>query len=187
MGRSLTPPHPLQTAKGVCMMFAPKKTASLLRLFALLVCSSFVLLTGAAQDNAGADYTFETIEVPGVDFLALTASNDFEEYAGYTRNADGKEVAFTLMDGEFTTYDFPGSQKTHFYALANNGIAAGPLCGQRRSVPWRRFGERRAAPIRFSRFRPDGDLRHQRRDGRFDRQFHRRFRRPPRVHRLRCH
>ena len=71
-------------------------------------------------------YTFESINVPGVDFLALTASSDFEDYAGYTRSADGeKEVAFTLIDGVFTTYDFPGSQKTHFYALGNNGNAAG--------------------------------------------------------------
>ena len=71
-------------------------------------------------------YTFETIDVPGVDFLALTASSDFEDYAGYTRSADGeKEVAFTLIDGVFMTYDFPGSQKTHFYALGNNGNAAG--------------------------------------------------------------
>ena len=72
------------------------------------------------------DYTFERIEVEGVQFLALTASSDFEDYAGYTQLADGeKEVAFTIIDGVFTTYDFPGSQKTHFYALGNNGNAAG--------------------------------------------------------------
>ena len=72
------------------------------------------------------DYTFETISVPGVDFLALTASNDFDGYAGYTQLADDKkEVAWTLIDGVFMTYDFPGSQKTHFYALGNNGNAAG--------------------------------------------------------------
>ena len=41
-------------------------------------------------------------------------------------SADGeKEVAFTLIDGVFETYDFPGAQKTHFYALGNNGLAAG--------------------------------------------------------------
>ena len=34
-------------------------------------------------------------------------------------------VGFTLIDGEFTTYDFPGSQNTYFYALGNNGVAAG--------------------------------------------------------------
>ena len=71
-------------------------------------------------------YTFESIDVPGVDFLALTASSDFEDYAGYTKSADGeKDVAFTLIDGIFTTYDFPGSQNTYFYALGNNGDAAG--------------------------------------------------------------
>ena len=72
------------------------------------------------------NYTFQTINVPGIEFLALTASSDFEDYAGYTRSPDGeKEVAFTLIDGVFTIYDFPGSQKTHFYALGNNGQAAG--------------------------------------------------------------
>ena len=76
--------------------------------------------------HAGATYTFESIDVPGVDFLALTASSDFEDYAGYTRSTDGeKEVAFTLIDGVFTTYDFPGSKNTYFYALGNNGQAAG--------------------------------------------------------------
>ena len=30
-------------------------------------------------------YTFETIEVPGVDFLEVAASNDFGDYAGNTR------------------------------------------------------------------------------------------------------
>ena len=71
-------------------------------------------------------YTFETIDVPGAEILVLTASSDFEDYAGNARSADGeKEVAFTLIDGVFTTYDFPGSQKTHFYALGNNGNAAG--------------------------------------------------------------
>ena len=72
------------------------------------------------------NYTFEMVGVPGVDFLSLTASSDFEDYAGYTKSADGeKEVAFTIIDSVFTTYDFPGSQKTHFYALSNDGTAAG--------------------------------------------------------------
>ena len=72
------------------------------------------------------NYTYETIDVPGVDFLAVTASSDFEDYAGYTKSADGeKDVAFTLIDGVFKTYDFPGSQGTYFYALGNNGVAAG--------------------------------------------------------------
>ena len=71
-------------------------------------------------------YTFESIDVPGVDFLAVTASSDFEDYAGNMRGPDGeKDIAFTLIDGVFTTYDFPGSQGTYFYALGNNGVAAG--------------------------------------------------------------
>ena len=47
-----------------------------------------------------AKYTFESIEVEGVDKLTLTASSDFEDYAGYTPSPDGeKMVAFTLIDG----------------------------------------------------------------------------------------
>ena len=119
-------PRSLQTAKDTRMMLAPKKTASLFRMFALTVCLFPVLLmSAAAQDSGPVNYTFEKIEVPGVDFLAVTASSDTEDYAGYTRNADGKEVAFTLIDGVFKTYDFPGSQKTHFYALDNEERAAG--------------------------------------------------------------
>ena len=110
------------------------RTSFLFYTFTLFLCfSSVILMDTGAQDNtepidapATANYTFETIEVEGVDFLAITASSDFEDYAGYTKSADGeKEVAFTLIDGVFTTYDFPGSQKTHFYALGNNGNAAG--------------------------------------------------------------
>ena len=72
------------------------------------------------------NYTFESIDVPGVDFLAVTASSDFEDYAGNTRSADGeKDVGFTLIDGVFATHDFPGAQGTYFYALGNNGVAAG--------------------------------------------------------------
>ena len=71
-------------------------------------------------------YTFESIDVPGIDFLAVTASSDFEDYAGNTPGPDGeKMVAFTLIDGVFATYDFPGSKNTYFYALGNNGNAAG--------------------------------------------------------------
>ena len=98
----------------------------------LFVClNSFFLGNSAAQVQdepvgISANYTFETIDVPGVDFLALAASSDFEDYAGYTLSPDSeKEVGFTLIDGVFETYDFPGSQKTHFYALGNNGLAAG--------------------------------------------------------------
>ena len=110
------------------------KTGFLLYTFTLFLCLNFFFLGNTeAQNNtepvvasANENYTFKTIDVPDVDFLALTASSDFEDYAGYTRSADGeKEVAFTLIDGVFTTYDFPGSQNTYFYALGNNGQAAG--------------------------------------------------------------
>ena len=108
------------------------KPSFLFYTFTLFVClNSFFIRNSAAQVTdepvgISANYTFETIDVPGVEFLALTASSDFEDYAGYTLSADGeKEVGFTLIDGVFETYDFPGSQKTHFYALDNNGLVAG--------------------------------------------------------------
>ena len=111
-------------------MYTQIKSSFSFYTFTLLVCfSSFFLKDTAAQDNtepANVNYTFETIDVPGVDFLAVTASSDFEDYAGYTKSADGeKDIAFTLIDGVFTTYDFPGAQNTYFYALGNNGNAAG--------------------------------------------------------------
>ena len=105
------------------------KTNFLFYTFTLLICfNSLFLINTPAQvgESASDNYTFETIDVPDVDFLALTASSDFEDYAGYTKSADGeKDVAFTLIDGVFNTYDFPGSQNTYFYALGNNGNAAG--------------------------------------------------------------
>ena len=109
------------------------KTNFLFYTFTLLLClNPFFLPTTTAQVGDGPSvasasdtYTFETIEVEGVDFLALTASSDFEDYAGYTKNADEKIVAFTLIDGDFMTHDFPDAQETRFYALGNNGQAAG--------------------------------------------------------------
>ena len=115
-------------------MYIQIKTSFLFYTFTLFVClNAFFLRDAAAQGNnesavaaSGSSYTFESIDVPGVDFLAVTASSDFEDYAGYTKSSDGeKEGAFTLIDGVFTTYDFPGSQNTYFYALGNNGNAAG--------------------------------------------------------------
>ena len=110
------------------------KISALLYIFALSMClNSFFLGNSVAQigdgsviATGGSTYTFESIDLPGTEFLALTASSDFGDYAGYTRSTDGeKEVGFTFIDGVFTTYDFPGSQKTHFYALGNDGRAAG--------------------------------------------------------------
>ncbi len=113
-------------------MYNQIKTRFLFCIFTFFVClNSFFVRDTAAQVSdepvgISANYTFETIDVPDVDFLAVAASSDFEDYAGYTKSADGeKDVAFTLIDGVFDIYDFPGSQKTHFYALGNNGLAAG--------------------------------------------------------------
>ena len=78
------------------------------------------------SETPTADYIFETIEVPGVDFLEVTASNDRGHYAGNTRSPDdSKFIGFTLIDGVFTTYDAPNSERTVFYGLNNAGQAAG--------------------------------------------------------------
>ncbi len=115
-------------------MYIRIKTNFLFYTFALFLCLNFFFLrdTAAQTDNAPTapspefTYTYESIDVPGVDFLELTASSDFEDYAGNTKSADDEKiVAFTLIDGVFTTYDFPGSQNTYFYAFGNNGVAAG--------------------------------------------------------------
>ncbi len=96
----------------------------------LIVCFTGYAVTGVSAETPIADYTFETIEVPGVDFLEVAASNDFGDYAGNTRSPDGeKTIGFTLIDGVFTTYDFPDSLNTYFYALDNAGKAAGHYKG----------------------------------------------------------
>ncbi|MDE0427114.1 MAG: T9SS type A sorting domain-containing protein [Candidatus Poribacteria bacterium] len=92
----------------------------------LIICFISHTVAQVSTETPIADYTFETIEVPGVDFLEVSASNDFGDYAGNTRSPDGKKtIGFTLIDGVFTTYDFPGSLNTFFYALDNAGKAAG--------------------------------------------------------------
>ena len=115
-------------------MYNQVKPSLLFYTFTLFVCFNFVFLGNSAAQvdsgtpvaTGGSNYTIETIDVPGVEFLAVTASSDFEDYGGYTKSADGeKEVAFTLIDGVFTRYDFPGAQNTYFYALGNDGRAAG--------------------------------------------------------------
>ena len=69
------------------------KTGFLFLMFTLCLClNSFFLPNTDAQVNItpvatpnDSDYTFESIEVEGVDFLAVTASSDFEDYAGNTK------------------------------------------------------------------------------------------------------
>ncbi len=71
-------------------------------------------------------YIYETINIPGVDFLEVTASNDQGDYAGNTKSpVNNKIIGFTLIDGVFTTYDVPDSRQTTFYGLNNAGQAVG--------------------------------------------------------------
>ncbi len=99
----------------------------------IMYLNSFFLKSTDAQDGdnpvvaiGGTNYTVETIDVPGVEFLELTASSDRGDFAGNTKSADGEKIiGFTLIDGEFLTHDFPDSLNTYFYALGNTGIAAG--------------------------------------------------------------
>ena len=79
-----------------------------------------------ASSESTVEYIFETIEVPGVDFLELTSSNDLGHYAGNTRSPDGENmVGFTLIDGVFSTYDVPDSLTFGFYGLNNAGQTVG--------------------------------------------------------------
>ena len=111
-------------------MYSQIKTSSLFStFFTVFLCLNLFLIgkaTAQVSESASDNFTFETIEVEGVEFLAVTSSSDFEDYGGYTMRADDEKiVAFTLIDGVFMTYDFPDAQETRFYALGNNGQAAG--------------------------------------------------------------
>ena len=80
----------------------------------------------ADPPEATVEYIFETIEVPGVDFLELTSTNDLGHYAGNTRGPDGENmIGFTLIDGMLSTYDVPDSLTFGFYGLNNAGQAVG--------------------------------------------------------------
>ena len=99
----------------------------------LAICLFLVSLHGGtvpwallASSESTADYIFETIDVPGVDFLELTSSNDLGHYAGNTRGPDGENmIGFTLIDGVLSTYDVPNSLTFGFYGLNNAGQAVG--------------------------------------------------------------
>jgi len=109
-------------------MYSQIRTSFWFSIFTLCFCLNAVAQVAdePVTDPPSSAYIYESIDVPGVEFLELAASSDFEGYAGNTLSADGqKEIGFTLIDGIFTTYDFHGSQKTHFYALGNDGTAAG--------------------------------------------------------------
>ena len=80
----------------------------------------------ADPPEATVEYIFETIEVPGVDFLELTSINDLGHYAGNTRGPDGENmIGFTLIDGMLSTYDVPDSLTFGFYGLNNAGQTVG--------------------------------------------------------------
>lgn len=92
----------------------------------LICCATSHTIAQVGTETPTADYIFETIEVPGVDFLEVTSSNDFGHYAGNTQSPDdNKLIGFTLIDGVFSTYDVPDSERTVFYGLNNVGQAAG--------------------------------------------------------------
>ena len=92
----------------------------------LIICFMGYAVIPVAAETPIADYIFETIEVPGIDFLEVAASNDFGDYAGNTRGRDGEKiVGFTLIDGIFRRHDFKGSVNTFFYGLDNTGKAVG--------------------------------------------------------------
>ena len=99
----------------------------------MAICLILVLIDGntllwalSESSESTVEYLFETIEVPGVDFLELTSTNDLGHYAGNTRGPDGEEmVGFTLIDGVFSTYNVPDSLTFGFYGLNNAGQAVG--------------------------------------------------------------
>ena len=102
-------------------------------IFFLAICLFLVSLHGGAvlwalpaSSESTVEYLFETIEVPGVDFLELTSTNDLGHYAGNTPGTDGENmVGFTLIDGVLSTYGVPGSLTFGFYGLNNAGQAVG--------------------------------------------------------------
>ena len=109
------------------------KTSIFRSIFFITLCFLIVSLYGGTllwalpeSSEPTVEYLFETIEVPGVDFLELTSTNDLGHYAGNTRGTDGENmVGFTLIDGVLSTYGVPDSLTFGFYGLNNAGQAVG--------------------------------------------------------------
>ena len=109
------------------------KTAVFRFTLLMVLCLIFASVAGnlplwalSESPEATVDYIFETIEVPGVEFLELTSTNDLGDYAGNTRSPDGENmIGFTLIDGVLSTYDVPDSLNFGFYGLNNAGRAVG--------------------------------------------------------------
>lgn len=101
--------------------------------FFIVICLILALVAGnlslwalSEPSEATVEYIFETIEVPGVDFLELTSTNDLGHYAGNTRSPDGENmIGFTLIDGALSAYDVPDSLTFGFYGLNNAGQTVG--------------------------------------------------------------
>ena len=91
-----------------------------------LVAGNLPLWALSDPSEAAVEYVFETIEVPGVEFLELTSTNDLGHYAGNSRSPDGANmIGFTLIDGVLSTYAVPDSLSFGFYGLNNAGQAVG--------------------------------------------------------------
>ena len=109
------------------------KTSIFRSIFFTTLCFLIVSLHGGAllwalseSPEPTVEYLFDTIEVPGVDFLELTSSNDLGHYAGNTRGTDGESmVGFILIDGLLSTYTVPDSLTFGFYGLNNAGQVVG--------------------------------------------------------------
>lgn len=109
------------------------KTAIFRFTFFIAICLILVLVAGNTllwalpeSSEPTVEYLFETIEVPGVDFLELTSTNDLGHYTGNTRSPDGENIiGFTLIDGVLSTYDVPDSLTFGLYGLNNAGQSVG--------------------------------------------------------------
>ena len=103
--------------------------------FTFFIAICFILVSAAGHSllwalpespESTVEYIFETLEVPAVDFLELTSTNDLGHYAGNTRSTDGENmIGFTLIDGVLSTYDIPDSLTFGFYGLNNAGQVVG--------------------------------------------------------------
>ena len=95
-------------------------------LILVLVAGNLPVWTSSEPPEATVDYIFETIDVPGVDFLELTSTNDLGDYAGNTRSLNAENmVGFTLIDGVLAIYNVPDSLTFGFYGLNNAGKTVG--------------------------------------------------------------
>ena len=113
------------------------KTSIFRSIFFTTLCFLIVSLHGGAllwalseSPEPTVEYLFETIEVPGVDFLELTSSNDLGHYAGNTRDTDGESmIGFTLIDGLLSTYTVPDSLTLRLLWTQQCGTGCGFLSG----------------------------------------------------------